>query len=212
MKNVKGEEIFSSKEEKEKFYNREYDNDTYITEDIFFKGFMTGKDDHFTQIVLPFAVKNEVKSVLDVGADYGRYSAKFYDAGIHDITAMELTPLRHIRLKSVLARYGYTEIKTVLQDIEDGLNENYDLIFMSDLVEHLDDWRKVWKDCLEHSKFVYALIPKEDSWNWSPDHTVRFTDNMATELTDMSAENIYSVQLEYDSQNVWYAVLVRGYL
>jgi 2-polyprenyl-3-methyl-5-hydroxy-6-metoxy-1,4-benzoquinol methylase len=210
MRNVKGKEIYNSKESKQRFYDTAYDNDSIPTAEEFLNHRVIGKDDYFDDVVLPFCLENNVQSVLDVGADHGRYSAKFYNAGIKKILAIEITPVRFNHLNTSLEQHGYFDISTGCFDIEDGLTFNYDLIFLSDIVEHLEDYYTVWNDCLNNSKYVYALIPKEDSWNFSPDHVTRFDDNKIEELIEASKGIIYYDVVPYDKDNSWYALLVKG--
>jgi 2-polyprenyl-3-methyl-5-hydroxy-6-metoxy-1,4-benzoquinol methylase len=212
MKNVKDEEIFSTEEEKRNFYNREYEK-AYGTEIHldWFQSHNPGKDDYFNKVVLPFTITQNLKSVLDVGADYGKYSVRFYNAGLK-VTAVELTPERASRLNQFLTTYGYTDITIKCADIENGIKSNFDLIFLSDLLEHMENYKAAWKNFVEHSKYIYALIPKEDSWNWSPDHTVRFDDAMIQELIATSNGKVCSEVVPFDENNSWYTLIVKGNL
>lgn len=213
MKNVKGEEIYSSKEEKIKFYNDLYEPQTYTTAPKFFRSHTRGKDDFFHQIIIPFVVGHDVKSVLDVGAHNGRYCAMFSDAGIPEVTGLEITPERVQKLRETLDRFEYPQVKTLCGDIETlNFTKYYDFIFCSDLIEHLEDYRKTWEKIMEYSKYAYALIPRGDSWNWSPDHVNIINDDDIIFMIKTSGGLQMCSVVEYDENNSWYCLLVGGLL
>jgi SAM-dependent methyltransferase len=212
MKNVLGEEIFTSKKSKQDFYDSVYSSHEAPSYESFMKDRILGKDDYFFEVVLPFCIINNIKSVLDVGADHGKYAAKFIDIGIYDVTATEISPARTKHLRDTLQKYGYEEVMVACSDIESSVMANYDFIFLSDIVEHWEDYLSTWKKCIEHSKYMYALIPKEDSWNWSPDHTVRFDDEKMNELILLAKDVIFCDERAYDEKNSWYCLLVKGLL
>jgi predicted RNA methylase len=212
VKNVKGEEIFSTKEEKLKFYDTTYSRHNIISNEEFFVLKTPVKDDYFNEILIPFCAENSIQSVLDVGAADGRQSARFVDAGIKRVVATEISPGRTTLLEDTLKKYGYTTVEVKCADIEDDKIENFDLIFLSDLVEHLVDCWSTWKKCIKHSRFVYALIPREDSWDWSPDHVNRFDIKYIDELIDCSNGLVTCNVLNYDENNSWYSFIVKGNL
>jgi 2-polyprenyl-3-methyl-5-hydroxy-6-metoxy-1,4-benzoquinol methylase len=211
MKNVLGQEIFTSQQEKEAFYDKTYPNTIISREEFNTKYQNKGKDDYFLNVVLPFCKERNIETVLDVGADHGRYSAMFADTGAI-VTAMEISPIRTKHLRDTLDFYGYEHIQTTCADIEAVELGYHDLIFCSDVIEHLENPFGTWAKIIEHSKYAYALIPKEDSWNWSPDHTVNFNDEKIIGLLQISCGIIHCSVVEFDSSNSWYAVLVKGAL
>jgi 2-polyprenyl-3-methyl-5-hydroxy-6-metoxy-1,4-benzoquinol methylase len=210
MKNVKGEEIYSSQEEKNEYYNTIYSNTVNVNDYSYHGWHVKVKDDYFNTVLIPFCLKMKIKTALDVGADFGKYAVKLYEHGI-EVTASEITPERHEFLRGALDKNGYQEVKTICADIESMFfPEPYDLIFLSDIVEHLETPIAAWNKCILNSKYIYALIPKEDSWNWSPDHIVRFDDEKIAELVSLADDLVSLDVLDYDESNSWYALTVRG--
>lgn len=207
MKNIKGQEIYKTTIQKEAFYQKVYG----INDPTLFKKHTPIKDDYFNEVLLPFCHEVNIKTVLDVGANDGSYSARFEDAGF-DVTAMEISSQRTEDLRRILDTFGYTNIKTICGDIDEASIAIYDLIFLSDIVEHLESYKRVWKKCLGNSKYVFALIPKGDSWNWSPDHTVKFDDSRIQDLIWDSSGFIRLDVLQYDQDNSWYALIAKGNL
>jgi len=211
MKNVLGQEIFSTQKEKEEFYDKTYPNHIISEQEFKTRYQNKGKDDFFLEVVLPFCVAKEVKTVLDVGADHGRYSAMFSDIGA-TVTAMEISPIRTKHLRDTLDSYGYSHIQTVCADIETAELEKHDFAFCSDVIEHLERPFETWDKLIGHSKYIYALIPKESSWNWSPDHTVNFDDEKIIDLLLAASGIIRCDVIDFDESNSWYAILVKGAL
>lgn len=210
MKNVKGEEIYSSQEEKNEYYNTIYSNDVNVNDYSYHGWHVKVKDDYFNNVLIPFCLKRDIRTVLDVGADFGKYAVRFYEHGIK-ATATEITPERHEFLRKSLDTNGYQDIETICADVESMFfPEPYDLIFLSDIVEHLETPIGTWNKCILNSKYIYALIPKEDSWNWSPDHIVRFDDEKIAELVSLADDLVSLEILDYDESNSWYALTVRG--
>ena len=211
MKNVKGEDIFLTQEEKEEFYNTTYSSRIKPNYYSYHDWHVPVKDDYFKDVVLPFCFAKNIRTILDVGADFGKYASKFYEHAF-DVTATEISEERHKYLRESLDENGYAKVKTICDDIECMYLQNYDLIFLSDILEHLENPIAVWGYMLKHSKYIYALIPKEDSWNWSPDHIVRFDDEKIAELVSLANDLVRLDVLDYDESNSWYAITVRGML
>ncbi len=212
MQNVRGKEIYTSSQEKLDYYNSQCD---FVVPGPkqFFLGKTAVKDDYFNDVIIPFCVENEVQSVLDIGAGYGKYSSKFINNKIIDVLAVEITPRRTEYMRSTLDLYGYEVVKTACLDIDTALPDRvFDLVFMSDIVEHLERYRPVWRECLAIAKYVYALIPKETSWSWSEDHVTAFDDEKILDLLSLSSGVIRCDVIDYDDTNSWYALLVKGSL
>jgi 2-polyprenyl-3-methyl-5-hydroxy-6-metoxy-1,4-benzoquinol methylase len=213
MKNVKGVEIYSTDQEKLDYYDLQYSKTfaSDVNEQMFYQRSTRIKDDFFYDIVLPFIAANGLISVLDVGAGWGKYASKFYDLGC-TVTATEISPVSVKLLQDTLNKFAYWNIAVVQHDIDTEEIDNYDFIFMSDLVEHLVDYKKVWEKCLEHSQYMYALIPKDDSWNWSEDHLTRFDEEKIAELISLSSQLMVYDIINYDENNSWFALIVKGKL
>jgi len=211
MKNVMGKEIFSSQKEKEDFYNNLYRNQNEGLQRSFLER-NSIKDKVISEEIIPFCLEQKVESVLDIGSRDGKYPAMFYDAGIKDATATEITTERLDVVKNILISNGYFNIKYLCKDIENSTIENYGLIILSDLLEHLEKPLNTWKNCLQHSRFCYGLVPKEDSWNWSPDHVTRFDEELILKFLSFSKEVITFKTVNYDAANSWFSFLVKGYI
>ena len=208
VKNVKNQSIYETQEQKAAFYNKVYGTEARQEG---MEHFTPIKDDYFKDVIAPFLVENNIQSVLDVGADYGKYASAFInllDGG--RVVAMELTKERTESLRKNLDKFGYTDVEVVQGDIEHDDIEDFDFIFLSDVLEHTENWKGVWNKCMAHSKYVYALIPKEDSWNWSPDHVVRFDDEKIHWLVQNSGGMLSVQVLQYDENNSWYVLLTFG--
>lgn len=212
MKNVRGKEIYTTSEEKLVYYDSQCDF-VIPGPKQFFLGRTAVKDEYFNEIVIPFCIKNGIQSVLDVGAGYGNYSAKFVNNKILDVLAVEITPRRTEYMRNTLKLYGYNIIKTECLDIDIALPERaFDFIFLSDIVEHLERYRPVWRECLAKAKYIYALIPKENSWSWSDDHVTFFDDEKILDLLALSSGIVNCDIIEFDNKNSWYALIVKGNL
>jgi SAM-dependent methyltransferase len=212
MKNVRGKEIYNTNEEKLIYYDAQCDF-VIPGPKQFFLGKTAVKDDYFDEILIPFCVQNKIQSVLDVGAGYGRYAAKFINNKILDVLAVEITPRRTEYMRTTLDLFGYEVVKTECLDVDVSLPERvFDFIFMSDIVEHLERYRPVWRDCLAMSRYVYALIPKENSWSWSDDHVTVFNDEKVLDLLSLSSGIIRCDVIDFDDANSWYTILVKGNL
>jgi hypothetical protein len=59
---------------------------------------------------------------------------------------------------------------------------------------------------------MYALIPKDDSWNWSEDHLTRFDEEKIAELISLSSQLMVYDIINYDENNSWFALIVKGKL
>lgn len=212
MKNVLGQDIFSSQSEKEAMYDVLYPNHVISREDFERRIANRGKDDYFFEKVIPFLEEHEdIKTVLDVGADHGRYSSFMHNVGL-EVTAIEISPARTKHLQDTLLSYGYPDIKVEMADIETYDMGDFDFVFCSDIIEHLEDYMATWGKIMLHSKYVYALIPKENSWNWARDHTIFFNDAKIENLNNASGEVIFCDIVTFDENNNWYALLVKGKL
>jgi FkbM family methyltransferase len=211
LKNVLGEEIFSTQEEKETFYNNLYNNGFFVDPKLD-KRAIKGKDDIVRERLIPLCKEAEIKSIVDIGSADAKYCVWLYEALGIEVDAIEITEERTDKLVRLMAAFGYP-IDAYRLDVElEPLPRNYDLIFASDLIEHLDDYKRTWESFLDHCRIIYTLIPAYDSWNWSPDHLHRFDDTKITELIDMSNGLAFLERPYYDQTNYWYALAVHGRL
>lgn len=216
MKNVRGQELpFNNVEEKQQWYAlvKPIPMPIQMTGGIPpADGGIKGKDTSFWEILIPFCKWNQIKTVLDVGADQGRYSAWLSESGM-SVTGAELVQDRADLLRYCLDKSGLSNIKTRTLDIEAVTEEElgiFDLIFMSDIVEHLIDWRKGIKTVANSCKYCYMLIPGGRSWDWSEDHLVTFDDELTDELLSLFRSTVICKKVYYDDTNYWYVILVKG--
>lgn len=217
MKNVRGEDVgFDDHDGKKKYYNETKP----VKLEIQHIGpreamsILPGKDDVFLDILIPFCQLNELKTVLDCGAAQGRYSAWFDDFGF-SVTGVEISSDCVGLLRMCLDHNSLRHVPVMEMDMEtvseQGLGE-WDLIFMSDIVEHFIDWRTTMEKIAKHCKYCYMLIPGERSWDWSPDHLHIFDDEKVAELTGIFKKVIFCQKVMYNDELWWYAILCKGYL
>jgi hypothetical protein len=215
MKNVRDEELpFEDVEGKQKWYAAWKPIPSPIQRSLSGSlALIPGKDTSFFEKLLPFVKMNGIKTVLDVGADQGKYSVWFWENGL-SVTSSELVEDRAELLKYCYQQEGIVGINVITQDIEEvSVDEmgRYDLVFMSDLVEHLIDWKTAMNTVAQNCKYAYMLIPGERSWDWSPDHLQIFDDAKIEELTNIFNGIVFVDRMDYDGTLWWYSILVKGF-
>ena len=215
MKNVEGKEVFSSNEEKIEFYANKFAPRKDIQKKDYTLYDEVGKDGTIRYDLTPELLNKNIKTMLDVGADWGKYSIWFIDNLVCTVDALEITQSRVDDLTwlvlSNFPEYG-DKIRFMSGDIETIEIDDYDFIFASDVVEHLIDYQSTWVKLLEHSKYLYALIPGNNSWSWSDDHLTVFDDTKILELSLLSEDIIFLDRISYDDKNFWFSLLVKGRL
>jgi SAM-dependent methyltransferase len=217
MKNLQGDELpFSNHEEKRQWYAARPQVVHPIAiidkEKMVVPGGVRGKDDVFWYLLIPLLNKLGVHTILDVGGGQGRIAAFFDQVGM-EVTTSEITIERADVLRESLNEHGFDHVKVITQDIEDTEEiGTYDLIFMSDIIEHLIDWRSCLANVAESCKYCYVLVPGKDSWKWSPDHLHYFDVETITEIINIFDDIEFVVKREYDEDNYWYALLLKGFV
>jgi SAM-dependent methyltransferase len=212
VKNVKGHELpFNDNEGKIKWY----DNNLSPPMPIQKKEeavLLPGKDTTFWDVLIPFCHEHNVHYVLDVGAAYGRYTAWFADEGMH-VEALEISPKSGVALRNSLNEAGYTNVHSLVADVETiNFTKYYDLIFMSDVVEHLIDWEATMNKIADGCEFCYVLIPGGRSWDWTGDHLTIFGDEETQRLEDIFGTVMYADKVYYDKDNYWYTAILKGHV
>lgn len=214
MKNVEGKEVpVDTPEAKKKFYDELMPPQRIDPSD---KGhrYLQGKDTTITESLVPFCQINGIHSVLDIGADWGKYTVWLHDElKSPKTTAIEIGKRRADILRELLDSCGKKEIEVLCLDFEtesDKVPGCYDLVFAQDLVEHFVDWEKGWNALLSKGRYVYALIPKGMSWHWSPDHLHVFSMDTVRRLVEMSGGEVWVRVVKHDDANAWFSILVRG--
>jgi len=217
MINVRGQELpFSDNKGKQEWYASEPQVLLPITVldhiDRLNESGVTGKEDVFWTTLIPAAEELEIETVFDVGGGQGRLAAFWAQLG-YTVTSSELIAERTRLLRESLDSHGFQSVKTITQDIEEA-NEIgiYDLIFMSDIVEHLINWEETIQKVAQSCRYCYMLIPGDDSWNWSPDHLHRFDLEKITKLMNMFDDVEFLLRVRYDDENYWYSLLMKGFI
>ena len=220
MKNLKGEELpFRNLREKRDWYAEAYEVAIPITiidkeEGAVYEG-IYGKDDVFFNVLLPTIASRGVTTVLDVGAAQGRYTAFFHQLG-YQVTGSEIVEERTDILRESLNSHGFETVPAITQDIEEVDIDDigtWDLIFLSDIVEHFMDWELTIEKIALRCKYCYMLIPGEDSWSFSPDHLHRFGIHEITNLMSKFDNLEFALKKRYNKNNYyWYSLLMKGFV
>ena len=108
---------------------------------------------------LKFAVDNNVKTILDVGAGKGMY----YDAleyyahkRLHQFDALEVWE-PYIKKYDLLSKYD----NVYIEDVRAWDNFNYDLVILGDVLEHMtkEEAIEVWSRICKQAKYAVISIP-----------------------------------------------------
>ena len=208
MRNIRGHELpFDDHESKQEYYRKNLSPPMPIQkrdEAVI----LPGKDTTFWDVVVPFCEERGLRKILDVGAAYGRYSAWFAMEG-YEIEAMDIAsePLREsLETAGIHIPVLEGDLETVIDDMG-----NYDMIFMSDVVEHFINWELTMVKVASHCKFCYILIPGDRSWDWTPDHLTIFDDEKITIMSGLFKSVMYYEKVYYDDDNYWHTAIFKGY-
>ncbi len=216
MKNLHGKEIpVDTPEERLAFYSVPIINTSDPDSDPsdLSHRILVGKDDIIKEKLIPWCKENGIKSFIDVGADWGKYSV-----WLHDELESERSIAFEISVKkcSNMDRWFRKldrDIMVIQGDIaSDDLPYECDFVFASDIIEHVPDYKEAWNKLLDNRKYVYTLIPKDDSWHWSQDHISVFDDIDIQLLIEMSNGLVWLEEPVYQEGLSWYALLVKGRL
>lgn len=214
MKNVMGQDIpIDTPEQLVAFYERNVGPDFPEVDDPRHWGTdqVDGKDKHFLDL-LHWAKTLEVETVLDVGADWGKYMWKAHEElKPKRVDCLEISPTKVRNLRQVMDKHKICG--TVLEgNAEVEALPQVDLVLAMDVVEHFRDWRAGWKNLLNNSRYVYALIPAGRSFGWSDDHIHVFNYETVNMLIWLAKGVIWREEIRYkDAVNGWYALLVKGF-
>jgi hypothetical protein len=214
MKNLKGVEInIDTLEGRKEYYDAPYRKDTIPDVVNREHRHLPGKDTIITDRLMPWCKTNKISTILDVGADWGKYSYWFYDElkGCK-VTALELSKCKADRMKEYFDAHDIKiDVREMDMESIDPSEKKYDLVFASDIVEHLPDWEQGWLSLCNIGKFIYTLVPRGRSWDWSEDHVVEFDKKKVGILIELSGGKVWMEELDYiDKPHGWYALLVRG--
>lgn len=102
---------------------------------------------------------NQLTSILDVGCGTGGLLEGLldYDLGIKRALGIDMA-MDAIRLGKSLRKSNIIELRTAsLADI----NEKFDLVIASHVVEHVPEYRQFLNDLSERGKYIYINIPIE---------------------------------------------------
>lgn len=168
-----------------------------------------GKDAAFVRL-LEWARHVRPSSILDVGADWGKYTWKAWQALRPDVVCcIEVSPKKVLHLMGVLDAHKITGV-SLLANAEVEALPHGRLVFAMDVVEHFVDWRAGWKNLLQSGEYVYTLVPAGRSFCWSEDHLHIFEDQDIDELCGMATQVIWRTIVPFNAENSWYSILVKA--
>ena len=126
------------------------------------------------------------------------------------VCAVEISPSRVVKMQEAF-KDASDRIRAIEGDAQSGEVPHADLVLALDVVEHFPDLKTGWMNLLKSGRYVYALIPKGRSWEWSEDHFTVFTDETIAELVGASRGQIWNrVTVHDEFNNSWYSLLVEG--
>ena len=111
------------------------------------------------ELVKDFCIKNNIKTVLDVGPGEGTYYYALKEAGIERLDAIEIFP-PYLDTYQLRSKYNAIYLGDIY-DFDYDYAGPYDLVILGDVVEHMveERGRKVIQDAVNNSRFVVVSLP-----------------------------------------------------